>query len=144
MVCIFCGGTTRTTNSRPQKRSNRTWRRRQCLTCTQTVTTEESVLLGSVITVESLNGLQQPFEREKLLVSLYNSLRHRPTALQDATELTETVTKQLLAQQAGQILHAPLIIQTAAETLDRFDTAAAVQYRAFHPTSFSSKKGNRA
>lgn len=144
MVCIFCGGEIRTTNSRPQKRSNRTWRRRQCQQCGETVTTEESVLLGSVIAIESLNGRQQPFERERLLVSLYNSLRHRKTALQDATALTDTVITRLLAQNHSQTLHTPLIVQTVAQILDNFDTAAAVQYRAYHPSAFSSETRNGA
>ncbi len=138
MVCLYCGNSTQVTNSRPQKRTNTTWRRRQCTACHKIVTTEEAALLSSVIAVERLNGQIVPFEREKLLVSLYNSLRHRKTALRDAVALTNTVISLLIPQSADVHLHTTIIIKTSAEVLDRFDTAAAVQYRAYHPTSLQA------
>jgi transcriptional repressor NrdR len=137
MVCIYCNGSTQVINSRPQKRTNTTWRRRQCQNCSHIFTTEESALLSAIIAVEASNGSTTGFEREKLLISLYNSLRHRPTALKDAVAITNTVITKLLPQATEATIQAATIITTASQVLKRFDTAADVQYRAYHPISSS-------
>lgn len=135
MVCIYCSGETQVVNSRPQKRLNTVWRRRKCLKCHNIFTTEEGALLGAVIAVIGKGGSSTGFEREKLLISLYNSLRHRPTALSDAVGITDTVIAKLLPEGADGQLERATIIKTASDVLKRFDRAAAVQYAAYHPIS---------
>ncbi len=133
MVCLYCGGETGVTNSRPQKRTNTIWRRRQCTDCRALFTTEEAALLAAAVAVAAPDGSITGFGREKLLISLYNSLRHRPSALQDAIALTDTVTSRLLARGGSANLPTAVIITAVVQTLQPFDAAAAVQYQAYHP-----------
>lgn len=132
MKCIYCDGDTQVVNSRPQKRLNRVWRRRTCIDCSTTFTSIESVDLNGSIRVRSKKALE-PFQRDKLLLSIHDSLKHRKTALSDATGLTDTVISQLypLMQQAA--LEKADIIQVTIKTLQRFDRVAATYYRAYHP-----------
>lgn len=135
MVCIYCTGETKVVNSRPQKRLNTIWRRRRCLNCKLVFTTEEGTLLGSVIDVVGKNGSIHGLERERLLISLYNSLRHRPTALRDAVGITDTVIAKILPEAHDGQVERTVIIKAATTALKRFDRAAAVQYAAYHPIS---------
>ncbi|MDL2341473.1 MAG: hypothetical protein QFB87_00115 [Patescibacteria group bacterium] len=72
------------------------------------------------------------FSRDKLFLSLYNSLQHRPTALADASGLTDTVISKLSPQVQAGIVRPAQITQLATVALHRFDTAASVHYQAFH------------
>jgi len=131
MVCIYCGSETRVTNSRQQKRSNNIWRRRVCNDCTATVTTIESVDLSTALSV--LNGkTPQPFSRDTLFISIYESVKHRKDALTIAGQLTDTVIKQLLPQAQAASLTREQIARTTAEVLKRFDSLSGTHYQAFH------------
>ena len=132
MVCIYCHGETRVINSRPQKRLNRVWRRRTCYVCGVTFTSVEAVDLSGSVTVRHLKALQ-PFQRDKLLMSIYDSLKHRKTALSDATGLTDTVISKLYPLMQQAVLQKIDIIQTTTLVLQRFDKPAATYYQAFHP-----------
>lgn len=133
MVCIYCGNETHIINSRPQKRLNQVWRRRQCLICKSVFTTEEAVRYEAAWMVRVQEGHLQPFSRDKLFISLYESCEHRPTALVDAGALTDTVIKKLLSQVENGVIYRTHIIQAAQVALNRFDKAASVRYAAFHP-----------
>ncbi len=75
----------------------------------------------------------EPFSRDQLLLSIYDSLRHRKTATMDASALTGTILSQLYPLIHEATIERDTIVEIAAATLDRFDTAAATHYRAFHP-----------
>ena len=132
MVCIYCGNETRVINSRPQKRLNRVWRRRTCMTCGTTFTSTEAIDLSGSITVRDLKRLE-PFQRDKLFMSIYDSLKHRKTALTDATGLTDTIISSLHPLMKDALLDKKDIITAAIKTLQRFDKAAMTYYQAFHP-----------
>jgi transcriptional regulator NrdR family protein len=132
MVCIHCGSQTRIANSRPQKRNNQIWRRRECLSCHAVFTTEESVDYTGAWTVRNTQGALEPFSRDKLFVSLIRSLEHRKTALSDAMGLTETIIQKLSGNVANGTLQTRQIVQVAQVALNRFDAAASVSYAAFH------------
>lgn len=132
MVCIYCSEKTHVINSRSQKRMNQVWRRRECFACDAIFTTTESAQYETAWRVRSPQGAQEPFNRDKLLLSLYESCKHRKTALNDATALTETVIKKLLGQVIDGSLERRIIAQTAQVALNRFDKAASVHYAAFH------------
>ncbi len=134
MVCIYCSNETKVVNSRPQKRLNRVWRRRTCMTCGTTFTSSESVDLSGSITVRDLSRLQ-PFQRDKLFMSIHDSLKHRKTALSDATGLTDTVISKLYPLMRDALLDKADIIKTTSDVLRRFDKAAATMYDAFHPST---------
>ena len=132
MVCIYCGNETKVVNSRPQKRLNRVWRRRTCLNCGTTFTSTEAVDLSGSVTVRDIK-LLEPFQRDKLLMSIYDSLKHRKSALSDATGLTDTVISQLYPLMSDAVIEKTVITEVTSVVLQRFDKAAATHYQAFHP-----------
>jgi transcriptional repressor NrdR len=132
MVCIYCGSDTKVANSRPQKRNNQVWRRRECLACEAVFTTEEAAQYGSAWQVKSADSRLQAFDRDKLFLSLYRCLQHRADPIADAAGLTETVLLKLrghLVDSGITNLEIKRVVQVA---LTRFDEAAGVQYAALH------------
>lgn len=134
MVCIYCGSKTQVTNSRLQKRLNHTWRRRECTKCHAVFTTEETVDLGTSVVVRHPQGSVQPFSRDKLFASILRAVGHRKKPIEDAGALTATIIAKLAHSNTKPSMEAPIIAAAALETLRRFDTAAAVQYQAYHQT----------
>jgi hypothetical protein len=68
-----------------------------------------------------------------LLLSVYDSLRHRKAATADATALTETIVARLYPHIADATLQRSDVIEVATKVLSNFDKAAATSYQAFHP-----------
>jgi transcriptional repressor NrdR len=131
MVCIYCGGDLAVSNSRPQKSRNQTWRRRPCKACGAVFTSLEHLDLASSLTVAK-NDQLQPFDRDRLFISLYESLRHRPAAMSDARELASTVTVHIIKNATNGSVEARTICQQTLNTLRKFDQTAAMHYAAFH------------
>jgi transcriptional regulator NrdR family protein len=75
----------------------------------------------------------QPFSRDKLFVSIYESCKHRIDAQTSATLLTDTIIRSLYPLFTNATIDKQTIIKIAAKTLNRFDTAAGVHYAAYHP-----------
>jgi transcriptional repressor NrdR len=134
MNCYYCGGETSVTNSRPQKRSNRVWRRRRCDSCNNVVSTLESVDFTASLSFKPKSGHLEPFQRDTLFVSVLDSLKHRKTAVSDATALTDAALGKLMVcmDNAGAIDRDSLTFQVQV-LLHRFDPAAGIHYAAFHP-----------
>jgi transcriptional regulator NrdR family protein len=156
MVCIYCGGKTQVTNSRHQVRLNRNWRRRECYACQAVFTTEEAAELGTSLVVKRAEGHTQTaqpqraghpstpkapagthsplqaFSRDKLFVSILRAVGHRTQPLEDAGALTATVVAKLVQNTTTAVVSPVDIIATTLATLQTFDTASAVQYRAYH------------
>ena len=132
MVCIYCGGKTQVTNSRPQKRLNRTWRRRECTKCHAIFTTEEAVDLGGSLVVRHPSSPVEPFSRDKLFASILRAVGHRQAPVEDAGALCTTIIAKLLRGDMQTSLNPSDIIRTTVTTLQHFDSAAAVQYQAYH------------
>lgn len=133
MVCIYCGSVTSVANSRPQKRSNSIWRRRKCLKCGATFTTHESLDLYGALVFQKNDGQLQPFSRDKLFVSIYESCRHRPNNLSDATHLTQTIIDRVLLIAGPGTIKQNDLVSLVTTTLDNFDKTAAAVYQAYHP-----------
>lgn len=134
MVCIYCKGGTKVTNSRTQQRTNSTWRRRQCLECDNLLTTIETIDLSKALVIINEKSLE-PFSRDALFISIYGSLRHRKTALDDSASLTSTIVAKLVASSNNALVSKAEISQLVSKVLERFDKVAAVHYKAFHPTA---------
>lgn len=133
MVCIYCSGKTKVTNSRASKRSPGTWRRRHCRSCGAIFSTRESVDLSTTYMVEHQDSTLAPFSRDNLYTSLYQSCRHRKTALDDAEALVSTITTQLLVKPAETgIISVKDIISVSKIVLGRFDPVAATYYGAYY------------
>lgn len=135
MVCIYCGSPTHVVNSRPQRRRNQVWRRRECRACRTIFTTEETARYDDVWRVRGPKNNLAAFSRDKLLLSLYKSCAHRPNALEDAAGLTDTIIRKLAAGADNGVIPAVAIIHTVQVALNRFDRAASTHYAAFHPVS---------
>lgn len=132
MVCLQCQQKTQVINSRPQHRTNQQWRRRQCTVCNSVFSTTESADYGAVWSIRRPSGPLIPFNRDKLLLSVYGSLEHRPKSLEDAAGLTDTVISKFRALAINGILTSKQITQTVQVALNRFDKAASVHYQANH------------
>lgn len=132
MKCIYCSSETQVVNSRPQKRANNVWRRRQCLSCKAVFTTIETADLEKSLVVNNGKRLK-PFLRDKLFAAIYDSLKHRKTALSDATALTDTIVSDMLKLALNGMIESEQIIVSCHKTLTRFDKTAAVFYVAYHP-----------
>lgn len=131
MKCVYCTGPTHVTNSRAQKRSNQTWRRRECLKCQATFTTHELVELSGAVLVDR-DGIH-PFISDILFVDLLNALKGHSASFIAAREITTTVIGQLLRQRQ-MVYPAKEISRTAAAVLKRFDRQAYLRYLAEHPS----------
>lgn len=134
MVCIYCAGKTKVTNSRPSKRTPGTWRRRQCLRCNTLFTSRETADLSETHVVERTDGSIEPFSRNNLLISVYKSCGHRNTPLEDTEALTDTIISHLLQttpSPAGLITSEAIITQ-CQDTLKNFDSVAATYYKAYY------------
>ncbi|MHB1864975.1 MAG: NrdR family transcriptional regulator [Candidatus Saccharimonadales bacterium] len=132
MVCIYCGSKTEVINSRQQARNNSTWRRRRCLTCHALVTTIEQVEYTKSWVVLGNKGEYRPFLRDKLFLSIYDSLRHRKTALSDSESITATVISKLAKDTKSAHIPREQIIRATCEILKRFDKVAVVHYKAYY------------
>lgn len=135
MVCTYCRSETKVVNSRPQIRTNCVWRRRKCLGCGAIISTIEATDYAQAWMVRrtiSRPITTTPFSRDALLVSVYDSLRHRPTALDDATALTKTIITRLEPFVTQAILDREHIVATVHGVLSNFDSVAATHYKAFH------------
>jgi transcriptional regulator NrdR family protein len=137
MVCTFCGNPTQVINSRNRKRLNQKWRRRQCKECGAVFTTIEIVDTASALRAQRGNDYE-PFLRDKVFLSLYDSLRHRKTAVEDATALTETIMG-ILTSHGAPLIDRDEIVKVSVEVLQRFDKVAAALYQALHPYSSVAK-----
>lgn len=131
MLCIYCSGNTQVVNSRHQKRTNQVWRRRRCVACNAIFTTNERPDLEQALSFRRDKALE-PFSREILLLSVYDSLKHRKTAMNDAVGLTTTIISQLNPFIADAVLERDIVVTVTGEVLNRFDPTAATIYRAFH------------
>lgn len=134
MVCIYCNSKSKTAvvNSRVSAKTAAVWRRRRCPNCASIMTTREQFDYENALRVKNPRSLQ-PFLRDQLFMSVYNSVSHRKTALTDATQLTTTIISALLKLQANGVVDRRHIIETVATALKRFDRAAHVHYLAHHP-----------
>lgn len=133
MVCIYCSTTTQVTNSRHQKHSNNIWRRRSCLNCSNIFTTHEVLELETAVMVqkESFSDFE-PFSRDKLFISIYESCRHRKNATNDASALTLTVLNKILFGIKNGTVTNKSITLAVIDTLKNFDKAAETMYSAYH------------
>lgn len=135
MICIFCGHKLEVTNSRAQRKLNQVWRRRQCPDCKALFTTDERIDLSKSLRVQYNTKQIEPFWRDILFTSVYESCKHRDTAAKDATALTDTVITRVLRKKYGAIVTRDQLVAITTEVLRRFDKASLAHYKAFHPVT---------
>lgn len=135
MKCLYCDIKLTTANSRPQQKSNSTWRRRNCNACGAVFTSVESIDLSKTLVFERSAKHVEPFCRDKLFISIYEACKHRKDALAAAEGLTDTVISKLLPTISAAVVTRGDVHAITQRALKSFDHAAAVQYTAYHPIS---------
>lgn len=130
MVCLYCTNDSQVTNSRLQKRANSVWRRRKCLNCGAIWTSLERLEASTVWRVQQ-NGHLLTFSYETLYISLYEALKHKKTAVQDAKHLCDTVMQKLAGKHLA-VLPTELITKTTYDILRRYNKLAAELYKTTH------------
>jgi transcriptional regulator NrdR family protein len=92
--------------------------------------------LEPLLAVRSVTGTLEPFSRDKLLLSLYQSLGHRKEPVRDAGALVDTVIGQLQQRLAGSAhIESSTLKHTVQLCLLRFDKLAGKHYDATHPAT---------
>ena len=132
MTCLYCNSATNVKNSRYQKRTNTVWRRRHCTACKTVFSTVEAADTSLSIVVARQASLE-PFLRDKLFLSVYDSLKHRKSALTDATSLTSTMLSAIYNLADVAQVERDIIVTIVTSVLERFDPVAAIHYKAYHP-----------
>ena len=132
MKCIYCNGKTKVTNSRSHKLGHSTWRRRECVKCRAIITSEEEYKLSDCLQVLKKNGDSQPFNRDKLFLSILKSVDHLPQKIETASYLTETILRHSIKDKPlSPCLRSDYIAKSAISVLKNFDAAAAIKYNSF-------------
>lgn len=85
--------------------------------------------------IKTKSGTLQPFNRDKLFISIYASLGHRKDPASDAAAITSTITAQTLKTAQNAVIDASRLTMIAHQTLSRFDSVASVHYAAYHPAT---------
>jgi len=131
MNCPYCNSSTKVTNSRPTAKDTKKWRRRECKKCQKIWTTHEVIDLSTSHKVLQHDGSMQPFSRDKLFISIRDSLQHRKTALEGATYVTDTVLTRVLHLET-ESMQSTKIFEIVHKTLKNYDKTAAAVYKASH------------
>jgi transcriptional repressor NrdR len=131
MVCPFClHKKTDVYNSRPGKRLNQTWRRRECPNCKRQFTTYESAAPTDILTLRDGNKLE-PFSHIKLLLSVLRALDHLNASDVTVEYLCGTIEQKLYhasAQHASGAINKADIVAITSAVLKNFDAVAYVKY----------------
>jgi len=92
------------------------------------------------LAVTNRTGKLSPFIKERLFLSIYKSCQHRKTAIEDAAALTDTAIAHILQHAVDGLILPTHIAAACLATLQKFDTAAAVQYEAYHSQTLRASK----
>jgi len=134
MVCPFClHKKTGVYNSRTARNGTVVWRRRRCLACKGTFTTEESFNPTSLWKIEKGDGVT-PYSRSRLAHSIIKACDHRKNIEDRVLYLAQTVENNLLpkAVQKKLTLSASDILTMTAKVLKTFDATAYIKYLSYH------------
>lgn len=129
MKCPYCNGSTKVTNSRSHNNDLAVWRRRQCKNCSAIWSTDEELVLSTTHNVIGLDNSIQPFIRDKLFVSILDSLSHLSDSQQTATELTSTIIDHTIAMNSA-LVKLEDLKSNVFSVLNNFDKTAASVYKA--------------
>ena len=134
MLCIYClKPSTAVVNSRQHKKNPITWRRRKCLSCDSTFTTDEKPRIGNKMYVLNPKTKEESeFNPGRLVISIALAFQHdEAKGRQDAWHLMETIAALLVIEHPLS-LTSDNIVRTTHQTLARYDKAAAIQYALHH------------
>ena len=140
MFCINClQRNTRTTNTRPSKKSPHVWRRRYCPHCNTTFTTYERPSLADN---KPVADTAVRFNLGRLIISISDSFTHNTQdGRENALWLAQTIEDNLsLTKEPLTLNH---IATTTYKVLKYYDELAALQYAAKHRLISSVRRRGR-
>ncbi|MBQ8920920.1 MAG: transcriptional repressor NrdR [Oscillospiraceae bacterium] len=125
MRCPFCGEEdTKVIDSRSIEGKKK--RRRACLKCGKRFTTFESVE-RPLIMVAKRDGSFEPFNRNKLLAGIYNSIKKRPVEMEAVNGIVEEIEAEL-ANEMVTVVSPDRIGSMVMERLQKIDPVAYVRF----------------
>ena len=125
MRCPFCGEEdTKVMDSRSIEGKKK--RRRACLKCGKRFTTFESVERPLVM-VAKRDGSFEPFNRNKLLAGIYNSIKKRPVKMEAVNGIGEEIEAEL-ANEMVTVVSPDRIGSMVMERLQKIDPVAYVRF----------------
>jgi hypothetical protein len=80
-------------------------------------------------------GKLVPFLRDQLFVDILASCKHRSSAIEDSTAITQIVINDTVKSASSGTVYRQDLVKTSAKVLGRVDKAAATIYLAYHPLS---------
>lgn len=132
MVCIYCSGSTRVSNSRSSNKNFSVWRRRVCSMCKAVFTTGENPDLNASVSIKNFDGSLEPFSTDKVLFSIYSSCKHRKSPLEDARALTNTFNRLIINQITSGFVELKDVQDLISTILSNFDSVALTYYNAYY------------
>jgi transcriptional regulator NrdR family protein len=148
MICINClHGKTDIYNSRPHKKTPTVWRRRKCVECGFSFTTNETVAIEGIYQVFVSGSRRKaiPFSRVALLLSLVEVLEYFGANRDDAYWLEQTIEQKIMGSKdypPDKPLSTSGIASIAHSTLAQYNELAALAYAKRHGVdSILPKKG---
>ena len=127
MRCPFCGHEdSQVKDSRPTEDGAAIRRRRQCEGCAARFTTFERIQLRELVVLKS-NDQREPFEREKLLLSLSIAARKRPIDAGRLEKLVSGIQRQLETRGEHEV-SSKLIGEMVMDALKALDPVAYIRF----------------
>ena len=127
MRCPFCGAegkNVKVIDSRSSEGKKR--RRRECLQCGKRFTTYE-VVEKPILMVIKRSGSFEPFDRNKLIAGIYNSIKKRPVKMETVNSIVEEIEAELANEMVTTV--APdRIGSMVMERLQKVDPVAYVRF----------------
>ena len=127
MKCPYCGYVeSKVIDSRPTDENERIRRRRECQQCERRFTTYEMVETVPII-VRKRSGIQEPFDREKLLRGLLRACEKRPVSVEQMERMVDDIENRLQNELEREV-SSSAIGELALEVLREVDEVAYVRF----------------
>lgn len=127
MKCPYCGHfDNKVTDSRLNKDSTITRRRRSCLSCNQRFTTYERLEVMMPMLVKK-DGRRESWDRQKMVIGLEKACEKRPVSVDRIDEFVDNIERKLQDLGAKEVL-SKVIGEWVMEDLPSLDEVAYVRF----------------
>ncbi len=127
MKCPYCGHfDNKVTDSRLNKESTITRRRRSCLSCNQRFTTYERLEVMMPMLVKK-DGRRESWDRQKMVIGLEKACEKRPVSVDKIDEFVDNIERKLQDLGAKEVL-SKVIGEWVMEDLPALDEVAYVRF----------------
>ena len=127
MKCPCCGYTeSKVVDSRPTDENERIRRRRECMRCEKRFTTYEIVETVPIVVLKK-NGMQEPFDREKLLQGMLRACKKRPVSVEQMEKMVDCIESGLQNRLVREVT-STTIGELALDALRDVDEVAYVRF----------------